>query len=263
LKNEKRIETIDSPKRRFGRPLLSRIAEVSCRIKNFRTIARDFYFQVVLSVHRCPQCDGRIEMIGKSRCTCDCGYVFDPTLVFQKSPCCGRPLLLKTFHYACSTCHKTVPSMFLFDEKLFDKTYFREVMRQSRARAAKRKEMMRRLAEPRSGSLVFDELPSLQPIHGLVEDLDCFVGSEHPGSMDIIDYDESGFSLAYYRKHILELLGDAGLLFSDIRPLVEDFRKDRAWRFITLIFMQNDTEITLTQHGNDLWVERGPGEAYQ
>ena len=104
---------------------------------------RLFYFEVVLSPYGCPLCDGRLKMTGQSQCSCTCGYTFDPTTVFQKSTCCQAKLIMKTFHYACSQCHKTAVSRFLFDEKVFDKKYFREMMEESRERKKKKREEKR------------------------------------------------------------------------------------------------------------------------
>lgn len=113
-----------------------------------------FYFDVVLITCKCPKCEERLKMIGQSKCACPCGNIFDPTLVFQKSTCCNTNLIRKTFHYTCSRCHRIIPSRFLFDEKLFDKTYFREMMQESRKKAKKKKEEIRRLLdESRSDTL--------------------------------------------------------------------------------------------------------------
>ena len=47
-----------------------------------------------------------------------------------------------------------------FDEKLFDKTYFREMMQESRKKAKKKKEEIRRLLdESRSDTLYLMESP--------------------------------------------------------------------------------------------------------
>ena len=72
----------------------------------------------------------------------------------------------------------------------------------------------------------------------------------------------SDFNLAEYRSHILSLLDHHALRFSDISPLTGDDRRDRVRRFITLVFMDNDREINLRQHGNDLLVQRYNDEAY-
>ena len=119
-------------------------------------------------------------MIGQGQCSCDSGHVIDPTLTFQQSPCCNAKLLRKTFHYACSRCHQTVPSRFLFDERLFDKDYFRAMMRESRDRARKkREEVGRLLAGSRSDTLILLQEPNLESISGLKEALDGFVGVKH------------------------------------------------------------------------------------
>ena len=109
-------------------PLVSAVIRILKRVDDFKKLAREFYFDVILSVHQCPRCGSRLEMTGKSECSCVCGNIFDPTIAFQKSACCGKHLVRKSQHYICSECGTNVPSMFLFDEKLFDKAYFREMV---------------------------------------------------------------------------------------------------------------------------------------
>jgi len=161
-------------------------------------------------------------MTGQSRCSCSRSHTFDPTLAFQKSNCCEAGLLRKTFHYACSKCGRTVPSRFLFDERIFDKTYFREMMRESRARAnRKRQEIKKLLAESRSGTLSLTEDPNLAVIPGLIQDLNDFVGL---GSVEMVGAalsTDSGFRMEDYRKHILSLLDPGVMCFSDITPLID------------------------------------------
>ena len=36
-------------------------------------------------------------------------------------------------------------------------------------------------------------------------------------------------------------------------------QQDKIWRFVTLIFMQHDREIELTQYDNDLLIEKMEG----
>jgi hypothetical protein len=59
-----------------------------------------------------------------------------------------------------------------------------------------------------------------------------------------------------YRCHILSTLSWDSISFSDITPLMDEPRQDRVWRFITLVFMQQDGEVDLIQDGHDLWVQK-------
>jgi len=84
----------------------------------------------------------------------------------------------KDLSLCCSRCHQTVQSRFLFDERIFDAAYFREMMKESRARAKrKREEVKRLLAGSRSGPLLLMEEPCLDSIPGLQEALDAFISS--------------------------------------------------------------------------------------
>ena len=264
MQSELRGATSLVQEKRVSSPLVSAVIRILKRVDDFKKLAREFYFDVVLSAHQCPRCGGRIEMTGKSECSCVCGNIFDPTIAFQQSHCCGKPLVRKPRHYICPGCQKSVPSMFLFDEKLFDKAYFREMVRNSRSRAAKRKEEMKRLlAESRSGMLIFTDEPCLESIPGLVEDMDALIGTEGLRPRDFVLDANSEFKMDDYRRHILRVLGCDSLLFSDIDTLINNARRDKIWRFVTLVFMQSEREVMLTQYGNDLLVERTSYETYQ
>ena len=243
--------------------LVRRFRGVLGRIAGFKERAREYYFEVMLSAHQCPACGGRLRMTGQSRCACSCGNILDPTLAFQKSSCCGARLIRKTFHYACSKCHKTVPSRFLFDERLFDRAYFREMMQESRSRAKEKREEVRRLlAESRSGVLPLMEEPCIDSVPGLIKDLNDFI-QEGSIAMGEFTFDpERSFRMDHYREHIQSILGWDSMLFSTMTPLTEDSHLDKIWRFITLIYMENDREVELTQHGSDLRVQRVYNEAY-
>jgi len=244
-------------------PLVKAIWRVFYRIKVFKEQVRDFYYDVILSAYPCPKCGDRLKMIGQSKCSCSCGNVLDPTIAFQKSSCCNACLVRKTFHYACSKCNKTVPSWFLFDEKLFDNVYFQEMMQESRKRAKSKKEEIRKLlAESRSGRLSFMEGPDLGSVPGLLDDLNDFVRGSPDQICHLFMPINSPFNMDNYRKHILSGLGWDSLLFSRMDPLIENRRLDKIYRFVTLIFMQNDREVELTQHGHDLLVQRVYHEAY-
>jgi len=246
-----------------GNPLIQAIGGVLGRVAEFKEKVRAFYFEVILSPYQCPECNGRLHMTGQSECSCSCGNIIDPTTAFQKSSCCAAGLVRKTYHYVCSRCQRIVPSRFLFDERVFDKTYFREMMRESRTRAKKRREAIAKLlAESRSGTLPFTDEPCLESLSGLIEDLDDFVqnGSSEPCQLSFDT--RPAFHMNDYRNHILSTLSWNPVLFSDINPIIEDHRRDRVWRFITLVFMQNDREVDFTQDGKELMVQKVYNEAY-
>jgi len=134
-------------------------------------------------------------------------------------------------------------------------------MQESRKRAKHKKEEIQRiLAENRSGVLTLLEEPDLDSIPGLLQDLDDFIQPGDTGQF--IFHIENNSYMNDYRNNILSVLTWNGVLFSDITPLIADFRRDRIRRFITLIFMQNDREIELTQYENDILIEKAQNEAY-
>jgi hypothetical protein len=254
----------DVIQRRSNRnPLIRKIYGVVGRVKSFKKQARQFYFEVVLSSYSCPVCGGRLHMTGTSECSCSCGKILDPTLAFQKSTCCSAELIRKTFHYACSRCHKTVASQFLFDEKIFDREYFCEMMRESRQRSKRKKEELKQLlANSRSNALTLTENPDLESVPGLIEDLNAFVQTESEGAYQTVFVEKPRFNMDDYRTHINCILTWDGVSFSKIVPLIDDTRIDRIWRFITLVYMQQDREVNLSQKGQDIFVKRVYHEAY-
>jgi hypothetical protein len=238
-------------------PLLKELHRVHIQISYLKDKTKIFYFRVLLSRYPCPKCNGELTMTGENQCSCSCGEAFDPTLAFQKSACCAVKLIRKTFHYVCSRCKKANPSRFLFDERIFDRAYFCEMMKASRAKAKKKKEeMIKLLMEARSGELPLLQDPCLESIPGLIADLDHFVGADE----DEADYasleTNSVFSMDDYRSHILSALDCGSRFFSKINNLGKDHREDKVYRFVTLIFMQNDQEVELTQYDNDLLIEK-------
>ena len=258
------ITKIDCDDDRFcDNQLLREINGILGSVNKYKERVRQFYFEVVLSIYRCPTCGGQLEMTGTSECTCRCGHIFDPTLAFQKSACCRAALVRKTFHYTCSECHKTCPSRFIFDERVFDKAYFREMMRECRERKRKKREEIRLLlARSRSEPLPLLDNPELDAIPGLIEDLDNFIENTAYEPGQFILHSDNLFDMDKYRQHILSVLTWDTMLFSEIDPLVDDIRDDRTYRFITLVFMDHDREIELNQFGNDLSVQRRYNAAY-
>jgi len=242
-------------------PLVTSVERVFGRVLSFKERARRFFYQVVLSPYSCVSCGGRLDWAGAGRAKCsECNTGFDLTVAFQKSPCCNAALEQRRQHYACSRCGQTVVSRFLFDERAFDRAYFKEAMRRSREnkkrRLAKLKEI---LASSRSGVLVLDELPDLGEVPGLTDDLDRFVGSVP--FVDAKDFRGNGeFVMEAYRDAILKCLGGLEVMFSAFPALCADARADRARRFITLVYMEHEREVVLTQYGNDILVEENEAD---
>lgn len=136
-------------------------------------------------------------------------------------------------------------------------------MKESRNRAKEKREKIRRLlAESRSGALPLIDEPDLDSIPGLVQDLDEVI----EGNSMIIDeslFDTTcSFHIDDYREHIFKGLGWNSILFSEIEPLSENSKQDKAFRFITLIFMDNDREVNISQEGNDLFIQKIYNEAH-
>lgn len=246
---------------RYGNPLLIGMGQVQQRLSDFKTRAKEFYFQVLLSKYSCPECGQELAMSGTSECSCPAGHVIDPTLTFQKSGCCGQRLIRKIQHYSCSGCGRTIASRFIFDEQIFDAEYFRARMREHRIRTQRKREDVRRLlAENRSGEWLLTEQPDLEAVPGLLEALDGFVEPDQVETI-ILDEPEDQYDFCAYRSHLLADLGWSPVLFSEMDPLTGNARQDRIWRFMTLLFMDQAREIDLSQHGQDLLIRRVNREA--
>jgi len=237
-------------------PLIEEIHFVHAQIAQLKEKTKNFYFHVLLSQYNCPKCSGELTMTDQSQCSCLCGNILDPTLTFQKSICCGARLIRRIFHYACSRCNKTNPSRFLFDERVFDREYFREMMKASRAKKKKKKEeIVKFLNDTKSGELPLLQEPCLESVPGLIQDLDCFIGADEVAVDDLVFAVDSGFEMDDYRSHILSALGCGSRMFSSINRILSDPREDRIWRFVTLVFMRHEREVELTQYDNDLLIE--------
>lgn len=234
--------------------LITNFEVVQSTILKFKEEVKKYYFSVLLTRYRCPRCNNRFKLVAPSRAECECGHCLDPTVEFQRCPDCGGKLSRKTFHYSCVKCGRVACSIFLFDEKIFDNQYFQERMRESRERKRETKaELRQMLMASRSTVLLLTDEINLNNIPGLQSDLDSLLGK--------VDYQEEygieleGPSLGDYQRHVMSLL-DSEILFSAITPLCSDGKKDKIMRFISLIFMEQDQEVWLSQYGNDILVEK-------
>ena len=126
----------------------------------------------------------------------------------------------------------------------------------------KREEIRRLLAESRSDVLAFMEEPELESVPGLLYDLDEFVENTNFDFEIAVPGHENIFNIGKYYSHIRSVLTWNPIHFSEIAPLEDNCRRDRAYRFITLIYMENDHEIQIKQHGDDLFIQRIYHEAH-
>ena len=231
-------------------PLIRGAFVLQRRVETFRCHARELLYAVMLFRRKCPQCGAmHLNMLRDSWCRCrSCGTEFDPTLAFESCRDCGSPLEKKIYHYWCPVCRSAVTSPYCFDARVFDASYFRDMMRDSRQRKEQQREAVRQLlAESRSPDscvdlpLDFDQLP------GLSEELDAFVGCPLPKELLEHFAGRADFDLNRYQRHIMSVVSGCILHFEGIMPLLSDPRLDRIFRFIALIFLAHDGQVALTQ----------------
>jgi hypothetical protein len=235
-------------------PLLTPMVQVDEHITRYRGHARNYFHEVVLLPFVCPECEGRLAMTGPSRAECSaCAHELDPSITFQKSPCCGSRLRLARQHYVCTSCHTAVPSRFLFVERVFDAKYFRERMAESRERMRRKREELRRLlAWEHSGRWRLETLPEPIALSGLFSQLDTLAGKAAESTHGSIDTEV--FSLEQYRTAIAVRLAKGVLPFDALPVLHTNPRLDRTRRFITLIYMEQSREVLLHQHHDKIMV---------
>jgi hypothetical protein len=151
--------------------------------------------------------------------------------------------------------------MFLFDESALDASYFKEAMRASRERARERRERVRlMLLGTRSDALCITALPELDDVPGLMEALKGFVQGMH--TADPVEFMGGDvFDMAAYRRVILDSLCGCTVLFDAIPRVGQDARRDRVRRFVTLLYMEHDREVTMSQYGERIVVEKYEAEA--
>jgi hypothetical protein len=233
--------------------LIQGIEHIQERVAAYKRHAREFYFEILLSRHPCPDCGRRMKITGPSVCRCPCGLELDPTVAFQKSACCDAGLAKKRCHYACSICGQTVPSVFLFDERIFDGEYMQMKMRESRERKRRKlAEMKRLLANSRSGAWRMDESPAAAAIFSLSDDLDECI---HINKADVDAFAPSEeFNMESYRDTILSRMDGRVVRFKAFPALCDNLRLDRVRRFATLVFMEHTQEVWLEQRGDEISV---------
>jgi len=225
-------------------------------VKNYKKSAKQFYFKVLFGKYRCPRCDGILSITGNLMAACQCGLTIDPTIEFQRSNCCNKPLVKRICHYACTKCGKSVRSLFLFDERLFDRAYFREMVAKNRQRKRYREELRKALIRIRSGELLLISILDIARVNGLEADLnELITGSLAPTDSDVFDIGKD-FDLCEYWHHIQRQIGSNEIYFSVIVPFHDDSRQDRARCFMALVFMEHERQVWMIEYGNDILVKK-------
>lgn len=160
---------------------------------------RGFFYQVMLSSHSCPKCDGAIEMVEEGRAICvGCQMSLDPTLAFQRCSNCGGPPRLRVRRYVCGACGQDIRSQFLFDGLVFDADYFRQKMKEHRERKQELRERVQvMLAGTRSGAIQLGPIGDSEHA-GLFTALDAMSLDEFAGTIPEL---RDRFDLPRYQAH--------------------------------------------------------------
>ncbi|NUM53489.1 MAG: hypothetical protein HUU46_07585 [Candidatus Hydrogenedentes bacterium] len=226
-------------------------------VDRFTQAAKHFYFDVLFSSHPCPRCQGRIKLGADDHAVCaQCRYDLDPTVEFERSSCCGKPMAKKRCHYACTACGRIAPSRFLFEEKVFDAEYFRDHVDTCRKRKRRAEQELREmLLDSRAPNLILLEVPAITELPGLSETLDELI-CIRPRQDCVDGASTAEFRIEEYREHILSRIQGCIVHFDAFPPIASDVREDRARRFISLVFMEHDHEVRLTQHGQNVLVSQ-------
>ncbi len=223
-------------------------------VEGFVQRVRRFFYSVILFCHRCPKCNGTIEMAGEGRCQCSgCGSVFDPTVQFQRCSACGGIPVLKVQRYECNDCGQEIVSRFLFEGLVFDGDYFRQRMAESRQRKNEQRERVRQLLAEGRSDVLPPEAANLAVIPGLVEALNSLTQGLSIGLQ--VD-SRSGFDLKRYESHVLANTDESPLRLREIPPLTEDPRRDIIWRFIAVVFLSHAGVVDVWQQGREIMVKK-------
>lgn len=227
--------------------------QLASRVQAFWERVRAFYYEVMLSEHRCPTCNGRLVMTKESRCRCEaCGRELDPTVAFQQCASCGGRPALNIRRYACSECGADLASRFVFEGLVFDAEYFREKMAEHRERKREQRERVRQmLAASRSESILTPQIEGLTP--DLLLALDGLMAGPEPSWMPELG---SRFDLRRYESHVKAHIGPIAISLEQVPPLSETPRLDRIWRFIAIIFLAHAGILEIRQDGPTIMVRQ-------
>lgn len=223
-------------------------------VLQLREAVRALYYRLVLWPHVCPTCgEAGLTMVAEGSCRCGrCRRTFDPTLVFTRCPKCNCAPKRRLSRYACTHCGRDVTSPFLFEGRVFDAAYYREKMRESRARHASREQKQR--PDRRPDCSVEAELPppDLHAVPGLVEALTLLTSTTAGEHLQ----PAARFALDRYERHLRACVGAEPLSLDDIPPLQSDVRLDRVWRFVAAVFLAHAGLVAIEQLGPHVMVSQ-------
>jgi hypothetical protein len=223
---------------------------MAAAVEKFFAKAQKFYYLVMLFGCRCPKCNSGLSMIQEGRCRCNsCRYEFDPTVEFQRCTSCSGVPVLRVRRYQCRKCGRDIISTFLFRGIIFDASYFRRKMTESRQRKQEhRQRVQEMLAQCRSGPLPLDA-PDLASVPGLIDALNGLTtGTEVSIPVEL----KGKFDLNRYQKHINSYLDAGPADLREIPPLIENLRLDLIWRFIAVVFLDHAGTINVSQEGRNI-----------
>lgn len=219
-------------------------------VEVFMQKAKKFFYSVMLLGHRCPKCDGALDMEAEEKCRCSsCGLEFDPTIEFERCLNCGGVPVLNVRRYKCSKCGSDIKSKFLFQGLLFNADYFREKVIESRQRRAQQREQVKKLLAECKSSALSLEAVDLGSIPGLVDTLNSLTAGLDMAS--VMEYRDK-FDLSKYESHIRVHVSNNPLSLAEIPLLSEDKRKDLIWRFVAVIFLAHAGVVDIWQEGTDI-----------
>lgn len=242
-----------------GRLRMLRLGNVLIReVTRFKSHARVFCYEAFLLGHVCPVCNAKLRMVrdGQAECT-QCRSEVDPAVYFQPCEACGGPLRRRLTRYVCKRCGRPTQSRFAFDGMNFDRAYFAKMMRKSREqKQRRRREQQEHLLVARSQRIFTDREPDIDDVPGLGGALDRLASLPLPPDLLRIFMRGAPFDTERYRRHIMAQFASYEILFEAIPPLVNDSRRDRIYRFVTVVHMWHRGEVRLVQQNDILVVER-------
>lgn len=208
--------------------------------------------RLVYAVHLfqrpCPSCErAQLVMIRDGWCRCHaCGKEFDATVQFQACAICDGSLVLCVCRYWCPQCRVPVRSLFRLDAHIFDAEYFRKRMRESRVHEQERIDAVARMLANARSSPVTGMSAESQELACLASDIGQFLHLHQMEERQKPAVAPEQFDMARYRRHLQDLVDGCVVAFDGVAQLSPDRRRDRVWRFVTAVFM--DQEGTLCIH---------------